>query len=189
MHPSASDTILINILMSQSTSRQEVAVAAHEAARAQMVTGFSTGVVAGILCSLTLGDRSVYILVSMCRPHRIATLCHHTTKPSHQRSLCPAVPFMRYCAANPSARPLGELGLLHERTNPHRLTTFTTHYSLASDFLYGQAMGSWICSTVVYALATGHAVHLTEVGSCAFGLRAVGWGYALANQLANLPTD
>ena len=28
-------------------------------------------------------------------------------------------------------------------------------------------MGTWVCSTIVYALATGHAVHLTEAGGLA----------------------
>ena len=53
---------------------------------------------------------------------------------------------------------------LTARNPTHHTTTLVTRYFSISDFLYGQAMGSWICSTVVYALATGHAVHLTEVG-------------------------
>lgn len=99
--------------------RQDEAKAAHEAHNAQIATGFSTGVVAGILCALTL------------------------------------VPFMRYCAAHPSARPL--------------------------DFLFGQAMGTWICSTAVYALATGHAVHLTEAGSLAG--RSVIWPAVISGMM------
>ena len=125
----------------------------------------------------------------LCAVHIALPLCATTLPNPH--TTAPSAPQYRSCVTVPQTHqpaPLVSGGLFMgeqrsllcatitqnpRRSKPHRLTTFTTHYSLASDFLYGQAMGSWICSTVVYALATGHAVHLTEVGSCAFGLRAV----------------